>query len=62
MELITYLGLSNYYGNVELKYDEYEEQYYLTLGDHDYPSVVPVSEVFAQAVIQEFNTIEEMED
>lgn len=53
MKKILSLGLSNYYGVVELHYDEDENKYYLVLENYDGFNGVEISEKLAKVIIEE---------
>lgn len=53
MKKILSLRLSNYYGVVELHYDEDENKYYLVLENYDGFNGVEISEKLAKIIIEE---------
>lgn len=53
MKKILSLGLSNYYGVVELHYDEDENKYYLVLENYDHFNGIEISEKLAKVIIEE---------
>ena len=53
MKKILSLGLSNYYGVVELHYDEDENKYYLVLENYNHFNGVEISEKLAKVIIEE---------
>ena len=53
MKKILSLGLSNYYGVVELHYDEDEHKYYLVLENYNHFNGIEISEKLAKVIIEE---------
>ena len=53
MKKILRLRLSNYYGVVELHYDEDENKYYLVLENYDGFNGVEISEKLAKTILEE---------
>lgn len=53
MKKILSLGLSNYYGVVELHYDEDENKYYLVLENYNHFNGIEISEKLAKVIIEE---------
>lgn len=62
MKKILSLRLSNYYGVVELHYDEDENKYYLVLENYDGFNGVEISEKLAKIIIEEKWQEKEMEE
>ena len=60
MKKILSLGLSNYYGVVELHYDEDENKYYLVLENYNHFNGVEISEKLAKVIIEEEKKKKEM--
>ena len=53
MKKILSLRLSNYYGVVELYYDEDENKYYLVLENYSHFNGIEISEKLAKVIIEE---------
>ena len=53
MKKILSLRLSNYYGVVELYYDEDENKYYLVLENYNHFNGIEISEKLAKVIIEE---------
>ena len=60
MEQIINTGLANYYGVVEVYYDDYDNKYYLTLENYDHSNGVEISESLAMALREEFKEEKEL--
>ena len=60
MEQIINTGLANYYGVVEVYYDDYDDKYYLTLENYDHANGVEISEALAIAIKEEFKEEKEL--
>lgn len=60
MEQITNTGLANYYGVVEVYYDDYDDKYYLTLENYDHTNGVEISKNLAMALREEFKEEKEI--
>lgn len=54
MKTIKELCIGNYYGELELVFDEDDDKYYLALGNYDNDYYCPISEHFAKEVLKEF--------
>lgn len=60
MKQIVNTGLSNYYGMVEVYWDDYDNKYYLTLENYDHSNGVEISESLAMAIKEEFSVEKEL--
>ena len=60
MEQIINTGLANYYGVVEVYYDDYDNKYYLTLENYDHSNGVEISESLAMTLREEFKEEKEL--
>ena len=59
MKQIVNTGLANYYGMVEVYWDDYDDKYYLTLENYDHSNGVEISESLAMAIKEEFSVEKE---
>lgn len=60
MKQIVNTGLANYYGMVEVYWDDYDNKYYLTLENYDHSNGVEISESLAMAIKEEFSVEKEL--